>query len=357
MPLSFHPLRIAELRRETDDAVSLAFDVPAVLRARFAFRPGQYLTLRTTIDGQEARRAYSICAGLDDGELRVAIKHVPDGMFSAHANTALRTGDTLDVMPPDGRFGHTPAPDAARLYLGLAAGSGITPILSIMASILAREPASRVILIYGSRSTTQILFRTRLEDLKDRYLDRLVVVHTLSRESQDVAALNGRLDAAKLATLLPGLANPAAIDQAFICGPADMLDTLPAALAALGTPPERIQLERFIAAPPTMPRRAVVPRQDAPPASIATIIHDGARHDVPVADGETILDAALRAGLNLPWSCHGGMCSTCRARVTSGTVRMQVNFSLESWETEAGYALTCQSHPTSGRVTVDYDHS
>lgn len=353
----FHPLRIAALRRETEDAVSLAFDIPASLRETFAFRPGQYLTLRTTRDGEDIRRAYSICAGLDDGALRVAVKHVPGGRFSAHANTALRPGDTLDVMPPEGRFGHTPDPAAARLYLGLAAGSGITPILSVLKSILAREPASRFILLYGSRSTPHILFRTELEDLKDRHLGRLSVVHTLSRETQDIAALNGRLDGAKLGTLLPGLADPAAIDQAFICGPAAMLDDLPTALAALGTPPDRIQVERFTPAAPSASHRPSPPAADAPAAAIATIIHDGATHDVPVAEGETVLDAALRAGLDLPWSCHGGMCSTCRARVTQGAVRMAVNFSLEPWETDAGYALTCQSHPTTDRLTVDYDHT
>jgi ring-1,2-phenylacetyl-CoA epoxidase subunit PaaE len=354
MPLTFTPLRIAEIRRETDDAVSLRFEIPEALRQDFAFRPGQYLTLRTTLDGEDLRRAYSICAGLDDGELRVAVKHVPDGVFSAHANTALCEGDTLEVMPPQGRFGHDPDPEAARLYLGIAAGSGITPILSILKSILSREPASRFVLLYGSRSTARILFRGELEDLKDRALDRLTVIHALSREAQDIAALSGRLDAARLRALLPGLPDPRAIDQAFICGPAAMLDEMPPALAALGVLPERIQVERFTPASPATPRRPA-PSASAPPAATATIIHDGASHIVPVAEGETVLDAALRAGLGLPWSCHGGMCSTCRARVTEGTVRMDVNFSLEPWETASGYALTCQAHPTSPHVVVDYD--
>ncbi len=347
----FHTLRIADRRQETDEAVSLAFAIPEALRGDFAFRPGQYLTLRATLGGEEVRRAYSICAGLDDGELRVAVKHVPGGAFSGHANSALRVGDTLEVMPPEGRFGHAPG-GGGRLYLGLAAGSGITPILSILKSVLAREPGSRFILLYGSRSTAQVLFRAELEDLKDRYLDRLTVLHTLSREAQDVAALSGRLDGAKLRALLPGLVEAAAVDQAFVCGPEAMLDELPGVLAELGVAGDRIQVERFT---PSGPRRATAVAQDAPGVAVATIIHEGAQREVPVAEGETVLEAALRAGMDLPWSCHGGMCSTCRARVTEGAVEMAVNFSLEPWETQAGYALTCQARPTTARVVVDYD--
>jgi ring-1,2-phenylacetyl-CoA epoxidase subunit PaaE len=347
----FRTLRIADRRQETDEAVSLAFAIPEALREDFAFRPGQYLTLRAVIGGEEVRRAYSICAGVDDGELRVAVKHVPGGAFSGHANSALRVGDTLEVMPPEGRFGHAPG-GGGRLYLGLAAGSGITPILSILKSVLAREPGSRFILLYGSRSTAQVLFRAELEDLKDRYLDRLTVLHTLSREAQDVAALSGRLDGAKLRALLPGLVEAAAVDQAFVCGPEAMLDELPGVLAELGVAGDRIQVERFT---PSGPRRAAAVPQDAPGVAVATIIHEGAQREVPVAEGETVLDAALRAGMDLPWSCHGGMCSTCRARVTEGQVEMAVNFSLEPWEVSAGYVLTCQACPTTARVVVDYD--
>lgn len=356
--MRFYSLRIADVRRETEDAVSIGLAVPATLRGTFAFRPGQYLTLRAMIDGREVRRAYSICAGLDEGVLRVAIKHVPGGVFSHHANTRLREGDLIEAMPPEGRFGLVPGtPPQPRLLLGLAAGSGITPILSILKSTLAREPASRFVLLYGSRSTSRILFRAELEDLKDRHLERLVVVHTLSREAQDVAALNGRLDTAKLRALLPGLADPAAIDQAFVCGPATMVEELPTALVAMGMDEGRIQVERFTPAAPSGPRPAVAREAAVAAAAIATIIHDGTTNAVPVAAGETVLDAALRAGLDLPWSCHGGMCSTCRARITEGAVRMAANFSLEPWETAAGYALTCQSHPTTERLTVDYDHA
>ena len=349
----FHQLRIADLTRETEDCVSLLFAVPDALRATFAFRPGQYLTLRTTRDGEELRRAYSICAGLDDGELRVAIKRGDPGGFSEWANTQLAAGDVLDVMPPEGRFGLLPDPSASRTILALAAGSGITPILSIIKSVLAREPASQVVLIYGSRNTAGIIFRAALEDLKDRYLSRLTVIHVLSREAQDIGVLNGRVDAACLAALLPGLVTPSEVDAAFLCGPAEMLDALPAALHALGVPADRIHTERFT--PTAAPRaRAVVPA-DAPAFATATIIHDGQTREIPIAEGEAVLDAAMRAGLDLPWSCRGGMCSTCRAKLVAGAAEMTQNFSLEPWETEAGFVLTCQAHPKSAHLVVDYD--
>ena len=346
----FHRLRISDRRQETAEAVSLAFEVPEGLREVFRFRPGQYLTLRCRIGGEEVRRAYSICSA---DEVRVAIKHVPEGVFSGHANTILRAGDEVEVMAPEGRFGHVPDPIVAGVYLGVAAGSGITPILSILSSILAVEAGSRFVLLYGSRNTAGILFRSVLEDLKDRYLDRLVVVHALSREAQDVSALNGRLDGVKLRGLVPGLVEAGAVAQAFVCGPGGMMDEVPGVLAALGVAAARVQVERFA---PVGDGGVGVVAVDEAAVAVATVIHDGASHEVKVAEGETVLDAALRAGLDLPWSCHGGMCSTCRARVTEGAVRMAVNFSLEAWETEAGYALTCQAHPVTARLVVDYDH-
>jgi ring-1,2-phenylacetyl-CoA epoxidase subunit PaaE len=347
----FHRLAVADLRRETADAVSIAFAVPAELRAAFAFTPGQYLTLRAMLDGTEVRRSYSICSAPADGELRVAIKHVPGGAFSTFANTELRTGDMLDVMPPEGRFA---LPADSRTTLALAAGSGITPVLSIAKAVLAGDPTARFVLLYGSRSTADILFRGALEDLKDRHLGRLTVQHVLSREQQDVPALNGRLDDAKLRLLLPGLIDPATLDAALLCGPDSMIDTLGATLAALGLSADRIHSERFTPAPGTAPRRRGPVVTDTPFAT-ATIIAEGRATQIPLAEGEAVLDAALRAGLDLPWSCRGGMCSTCRARITEGTVRMDVNFSLEPWETDQGYALTCQSHPTTPHITVDYD--
>ena len=358
LPLSaFHPLRVVAARRETEDALSLSFDVPAALRPEFAFTPGQYLTLRTTLGGEEVRRSYSICSGLDEAELRIAIKRVDDGRFSAWAHAALHDGAVIDVLPPEGRFAVPPQPGASRTVLGVAAGSGITPVLSILRTTLAQEPGSRVALLYGSRSTGSILFREALEALKDRYLDRLSVVHVLSREQQDVPVLNGRIDAAKLEALLPVLVPGGLPDLALLCGPGGMIEAAGAALRDAGMPAGRVLSERFTPAGEPRGRRArPAPLPGAAPHALATIIADGIATEVPVAEGEAVLDAALRAGLDLPWSCRGGMCSTCRARVTAGAVSMAVNYGLEPWETEAGYVLTCQSRPTTPRVTVDYDH-
>ena len=358
----FHRLTIADVRQETPDAVSIAFAVPDGLRAAYRFTPGQYLTLRATIDGEDLRRSYSICSGLDDGELRVAVKRVDGGVFSNWLNDTPRAGGALDtpraggameVMTPMGRFGVPPA-GGARIYAAFAAGSGITPILSILKTVLAREPASFVSLFFGNRNTQSILFRGQLEDLKDRYLSRLSVFHILSREQQDIAALNGHLDASKLRLLLPALLPPASIDQALICGPPGMIEGLEPALLELGLPRERVQVERFTPTPGSH-RRKIVAAADQAPKAIATIIHEGIRTTIPVADGEAIIDAAIRAGLNLPYSCKAGMCCTCRARLLEGRVEMEANFSLEAWETEAGYVLTCQSRPITGEVTIDYD--
>ncbi|HEY1936209.1 MAG TPA: 1,2-phenylacetyl-CoA epoxidase subunit PaaE [Acetobacteraceae bacterium] len=350
----FHRLRIAALRRETADAVSLAFAVPDALRDAYRCLPGQYLTLRATIDGEDVRRSYSICSGLDDGELRVAIKHVEGGVFSTWANGTLRVGDELDVMTPDGRFGVPIEPAAARLLVGFAAGSGITPILSILKTVLSREPGSRFALFYGNRSTDSIMFRGELEDLKDRFMSRLSVFHVLSREQQDVPVLNGHLDAEKMGLVMRTMVPFAAVDQAFVCGPQPMIEGLEKALADAGLPRERIHVERFTPAAGGRPRVVVV-QPAAVPKAIAVVISEGVRTEIPVAEGEAIIDAAIRAGRNLPYSCKGGMCCTCRARLLEGRVEMTVNYSLEPWETEAGYVLTCQSHPVTERVVLDYD--
>ncbi len=354
MPPRFHSLRVASLRRETEDAVSLTFAVPDALLAAYRFTPGQYLTLRATIDGEEVRRSYSICSGLDDGELRVAIKRVPGGVFSNWANEALREGDAISAMTPDGRFGIPIEPDAARTLVAFAAGSGITPVLSILKTVLAREAGSNFVLFYGNRSTGSIMFRGELEDLKDRTMARLSVFHVLSREQQDVAVLNGHLDAAKVGVLMRAMLSPAAVDHAFVCGPQPMIEGLEKALADLGLPRSRIHVERFTPGVGGRPRPVVVP-PSAPPKAIVTVISEGVRAEIPVAEGEAIIDAAIRAGRNLPFSCKGGMCCTCRAKLLEGQVEMAVNYSLEPWETEAGYVLTCQSHPVTAHVVVDYD--
>ena len=353
----FHPLQIRDLRRETADAVSIAFSVPEALKETFAFTPGQYLTVRTVMDGEEVRRSYSISSGLDDGELRIAVKRVDGGAFSSFANAGLKPGDVVDVMPPMGRFTHAPAPAVKKTYVGFACGSGITPVISIIRTVLAREPESRFFLFYGNRATGSIIFREALEDLKDRHLDRLSVFHVLSRETQDISILNGRLDGDKAKLLIAAMV-PGGVDEAFVCGPAGMLDSVEAALLASGLPRAAVHVERFTPADgavATAPRRPATVIAAEAPKAVATIVVDGIRTDVPVAEGEAVIDAALRAGLDLPYSCKGGMCCTCRAKVTEGAVVMDVNYSLQPWELEAGFVLTCQAKPTTERVTVDYD--
>jgi ring-1,2-phenylacetyl-CoA epoxidase subunit PaaE len=354
-PPRFHTLTVAEIRRETADAVSVVFAVPAHLAADYGFEPGQYLTLRTTIDGEEVRRSYSICTAPDAGELRIAVKRVDTGAFSCWVNDELEVGDRIDVMTPTGRFGLAATPGDNRVHVAFAAGSGITPVLSILRGVLAREPKSRFFLFYGNRSSADVLFLEELEELKDRHLGRLSLFHVLSREEQDIPLLHGRLDGDKVCRLLTSLVPAAAVDHAFVCGPAGMIDDIVPTLESLGLPPDRIHVERFVSALGGRPRppRAVAP--DAPPAHMAAVIVDGKRRDVPVADGEAIIDAALRAGIELPFACKGGMCCTCRAKLVEGTAEMAVNYSLQPWELEAGYILTCQARPTSERVVVDYD--
>jgi ring-1,2-phenylacetyl-CoA epoxidase subunit PaaE len=322
----------------------VTFDAPAAFRA---FVPGQYLTLRAIIDGQDVRRCYSICSGLDDGELSVAIKHLPGGRFSSWANTVLREGDSLLVMPPEGRFGAGPKIVTA----AFCAGSGITPVLSIMKTMLPREPGSQFFLFFGNRSTSGIMFREEIEDLKDRFMARLSVFHVLSRERQELDLLNGRLDSEKIPALIRLIPPP---DQVLVCGPQGMIEGLGPALTAAGISGDRIHVERF-----TPSSDAVQPpaqaREGEAPAAVATIVLDGARIEVPVAAGETIIDAMLRAGRDPPFSCRAGMCCTCRARLTEGRVEMAANFSLEKWETDAGYVLTCQARPLTSRVALDFD--
>ena len=358
MSLTFHPITVSSIQRETEDAISLGFDIPESLRPEFAYRPGQYLTLRAMIGGQDIRRAYSICSSPDDATIRVAIKRVEGGSFSTWAHEALAPGVTLGVMRPEGRFTLPPPPGSARTLLAIAAGSGITPILSIMKTVLSREPDSRFVLLYGSRSTANILFRPELEAAKDRFIGRLSVIHVLSREQQDIPVLNGRIDAGKLAALLPGLFPGPLPDTALLCGPGLMIDAMSAALMGAGLPPGRILSERFSTSEPRAPARPIpaAAAAVAPASATATIIADGIATPIPVQQDETLLDAALRAGLDLPFSCRAGMCSTCRARVIKGAVAMDVNYGLEPWETASGYVLTCQARPTTATLTIDYDH-
>jgi ring-1,2-phenylacetyl-CoA epoxidase subunit PaaE len=354
MAVEFHRLTIADVRRETPEAVSIAFAVPRELTEAYRFHPGQHLTLRTQVGGAEVRRSYSICVSPDDGELRVAVKKVEGGLFSTLANAAIKRGDEIDVMTPQGRFGVPLDPDAARTYVAIVAGSGITPIMSIIRTVLTHEPKARVVLIYGNRTTQSIIFREALEDLKDRFMGRFTVHHVLSREHQEIALFDGRIDAAKLDTLLRTL--PAGgIDHALLCGPGGLIEDGKAALQRFGLPAERIHVEYFSAdGSPVVARKDAVAVPDAQEANV-DIVLNGMHHAIAVRAGETVVDAGLRAGLDMPYSCRGGMCCTCRAKVTAGEVRMDTNYSLEPWELAAGYVLTCQSHPVTPKVALDYD--
>ncbi len=359
MTPQFHRLVVAEVRRETPDAVSIAFAVPPSVQAAYRFAPGQNVTVKMALDGEEIRRCYSICSGLDEGELRIAVKRQEGGLFSTFANETLSPGDALDVMTPSGNFTLPLEPSAARLYLGIACGSGITPLLSIIKSVLTHEHRSRFVLLYGNRTTQSIMFRQELEDLKDRFLGRLAVSHVLSREAQDVPALSGRLDAAKIKLLLGGILPLSSVDHAFLCGPAGLLEVAERTLLEMGLPHERIHIERFSVEDGPAPRvRAPSPRQELRRGAViaeAEAILDGIRHSFAIAENETVIDAALAAGLELPYSCRGGMCCTCRAKLLDGKVEMDVNYSLERWELAAGFVLSCQSRPKTARVVLDYD--
>lgn len=352
----FHPLTVREIRRETPEAVSIAFEVPEGLREAYRFDEGQYLTLRTTLDGEEVRRSYSLCTGVHDGELRVAVKQVPGGAFSTFANRALAPGATLDVMTPMGRFGAQARARSGGHAVFFAAGSGITPILSIIRTRLEDDLSMRLTLFYGNRNAASILFREQLDDLKDRYLGRFSLHHVLSRETQDIDLLNGRLDPAKVGLLVRTLGGIEAIDDIYLCGPEDMTSGARSVLEGMGAEPSRIHVELFSTGSAAKRARRAPVADTAEAAGIPlTIVHDGQSRAIHLEPGETVLEAAERAGMDVPYSCRGGMCCTCRAKVTDGTASMDVNFSLEPWEVEAGYVLACQCRPTGERLGIDFD--
>lgn len=360
MALHFHPLKVKRVTPEAAGAAAITFDVPEALAAEFDFRPGQFLTLRAKIDGQDVRRNYSICSARQryeaTREIDVGIKPVEGGMFSRWAVSQLREGATVDVMPPDGRF--TPRAPGARHRVGFAAGSGITPILSIVASTLAGDPASRFTLVYCNQRVNTIMFNEALQDLKDRYPARLTLIHLLSRQPTEIALLHGRLDEAKVRELLQTLLPPADIDEAFICGPEAMIDGCESALHQAGVPAERVHTERFSTPGTPAPTRAPksIAREHPEQASHQLeVVLDGKTHHLAMADGDRVLDVALDAGLDLPYSCKGGVCCTCRARVLEGEVEMEKNYTLEAAEMERGFVLTCQARPLTPRVVVSYD--
>ncbi|NRG19027.1 phenylacetate-CoA oxygenase/reductase subunit PaaK [Rhizobiales bacterium] len=353
----FHTLKIKDVNRETADAVSISFDVPDDLKNDYSFSAGQYLTLKTLIDGREVRRSYSICAGEQDGELRVAIKRIDGGQFSTFANENLEPGTEIEVMSPSGRFLLPDTDGSPRTLVAIAAGSGITPILAMIRTVLACEPETHFFLFYGNRSSQSIIFKNELEDLKDLFPTQLSVFHVLSREEQDLPLLSGRLDREKLETLLRHMVPAEGVDHFFLCGPGELIETAKGALKALGVDEGRIHQEFFTPADGSAPHAPKPAHEGAAVdhKAMAELVMDGARVSVPIAAGETIIDAAVRAGVEAPYSCKGGMCCTCRAKLVEGKVDMAVNYSLEPWEVEAGFVLTCQSRPISERVVLDYD--
>jgi ring-1,2-phenylacetyl-CoA epoxidase subunit PaaE len=347
---AFHPLTVARVERLCEDAAAITFDVPDELAAAFTFEAGQSLTLRRTIDGQEHRRTYSICAPVG-ARPRIGVREIPDGLFSSWLVHDVRPGDRVEVQTPSGSFRADPA--AGGRHLCIAAGSGITPMLSIASSVLA-NPAAQVALLYGNRSSGSVMFADELGDLKNASGARLQVVHVLSREPREVELFSGRLDADRLRRLLTGLVPAQSFDHVWLCGPFAMLNDARDVLAELGVPPERVHFELFyVDEPPPELHRATAVATGA--TSDVTIVLDGLSATAPMSRDVPILDSAQATRSDLPFACKGGVCGTCRALVTDGEVEMRRNYALEQREVEDGFVLTCQSHPVTDRVTVDFD--
>ncbi len=349
----FHALPVAAVDRLTADSVAITFDVPDELRNDYRFTAGQHVAVRLAVAGDDVRRNYSICAPAD-GPLRVAVKRLPGGVFSSYVMERLQPGDTVEVMTPSGRFGTRLNPAQRKSYAAIAAGSGITPILSIITTVLAVEPESTVALVYGNRTTGSVMFLEELEDLKNRYPERFEMFHVLSREPQEVELFSGRLDRQRLERFLATLVPAAAVDEWFICGPFEMVQDLRGTLFDNGVEPHHVHTELFHteASPP----RAVREAAGTAGASNVTVVLDGRTTVFELApDGQPILDATLAVRTDAPYACKGGVCGTCRAKLTEGSVEMDQNYALEQEEIDDGFVLACQSHPTSPRVSLDFD--
>jgi ring-1,2-phenylacetyl-CoA epoxidase subunit PaaE len=354
----FHALKVKEVRPETEDCVSVAFELPEELKADYQYLPGQYLTLKAEIDGEDVRRSYSICTSPLDEELRVAVKKVPNGRFSTFANEKLKAGDQLEVMTPMGRFHTSLDPDNEKEYVAFAAGSGITPIMSIMKSVLRKEPKSRFTLFYGNRVVDSIIFREEIEGLKNEYMGRLRLFHVLSREKLGSPLLSGRITQEKCEQFYDKLIEPTEVDDFFLCGPQPMIEAIQGSLTDRGVDRKKIHYELFTTAVngKTSAPKKQQEKEESEVEAMVSITLDGNRFEFPLSSrAENILDGALKAGADLPYACKGGVCSTCRAKLTEGEVSMDVNYALEPDEVEAGFILTCQAHPKSDKVSVDFD--
>ena len=355
----FHRLTVERVEPETRDAVAITFAVPDALRDEFRYEPGQHLTLKADIGGADVRRSYSICSGRDDRRLRIAVKRAEGGVFSTWANASLKAGDTIEVTPPMGRFSVPLDSSARHLYVGFAAGSGITPVISVVKSTLEAEPRSHFTLFYGNRASGTVMFREELAALKDRFLARFNLVHVLSREAQDIELLHGRIDAERAGALIDRWVPLSEVDAVFLCGPEGMMDAVGAALASRSYPASKVRVERFAA---SIPKRGEHQPARVPPegrtGTEVTVVIDGVRKSYTLdRTRESLLDAALANGIELPYSCKGGVCSTCRCKLVEGEVDMDVNFALEDYEVARGFVLACQSYAATDKVVVDFDQT
>ena len=351
----FYPLQVTEVRRETADSVSIRFEAPAEDQAAFSFMAGQYLTLEHTINGEAVRRSYSLCSAPEDGELRVGVKEVSGGRFSTFVNRSLQVGDVIQGMPPQGRFTLEAQSDAQRNFVGMAAGSGITPILSQIRHILQSEPRSSFTLFYVNKTSASIMFKEALQDLKDQYMERFRLFNLLTQEPVDAELFHGRLDADRCRALIAaGMFDPSATDGVFLCGPEAMILDCRDVLQQAGMPEGTVHFELFTTSAPAKAQAAAVVEEGS--ADEVAIVLDGITTTVKLEGNKSILDAALDAGLDAPYSCLGGVCCTCRAKMTSGKADMDINYALEPKEVEQGFILTCQSHPKGpGPYVVDFD--
>ena len=352
----FHALRVAEILPETDEAMSIRFDVPPELANAFRFKAGQHLTLKADIGAEELRRNYSLCTAPGEGAIKVTVKRIAGGVFSNWVAESLRAGDMIDVMTPHGSFTTPFDPQAARRYVGIAGGSGITPIMSLIRTALSEEPASRFTLFYGNRDSQSVIFLEALAELKDRHMGRLEIFHFLAEEEGEVELFNGMLDAARCGEAVDRLVvDPGSVDAWFICGPGPMMDAAEAVLVERGIAQERIHIERFTAGRPSAAIEAqIAALQEEAAGHMISVTLDGRTRKVEF-DGSSILDSARAAGLSAPFACKAGVCATCRAKVTSGKVEMAAHYGLTDEEIADGYVLTCQSVPAGDGVAVDYD--
>ena len=357
MSAGFHALTIDEIVRETADAISIRFAVPDILRGSFAFRPGQHLTLKADIGGEDIRRNYSLCVAPHERTLKVAIKQIAGGAFSNWAATSLKVGDVLEIMPPHGSFTIDFDASRARHYVGFAGGSGITPILSLLKTALAVEPASRFTLIYGNRDSNAVIFLEELAALKSRHMGRLQLFHVLSDEIEDIELLSGLLDQDKCGDILDTLIDVETVSDFFICGPGPMMDAAEAALVARDVAATKIHIERFTAGKPSAVAQAAMAAQSAKASgALMTLTLDGRTRKLrfDAATGN-ILDSARASGMSAPYACKAGVCATCRAKVITGKVIMAARYGLSDEEVASGYVLTCQSVPDGEGVALDYD--